>query len=88
MEAVREASAALDAMPPGSGFDPSLRDDPFTGDMAPTQEEIMRTVAAERRRLDIPRFAADQSPPAPRGRRRPRQRDLFDELVELLEGNS
>jgi hypothetical protein len=56
--------------------------------MAPTQEEIMRTVAAERRRLDIPRFAADQSPPAPRGRRRPRQRDLFDELVELLEGKS
>jgi len=88
MEAVREASAALDAMPPGSGFDPSLRDDPFTGDMVPTQEEIMRTVAAERRRLDIPRFAADQSPPAPRGRRRPRQRDLFDELVELLEGKS
>ncbi len=86
MEAVREASAALDMMPPGTGFDPFGPDDPFSDDRAPTQEEIMRTVAAERRRLDIPRFAVEKEPSAPRRRRRPRQGDLFEELVALLRG--
>lgn len=82
MEALREASAALDTLPPGIGFDPFMPDDPFTWAAAPTQEEIMRVVAAERRRLEIPRFAVEKAPPTPRGRR---QRDLFEELVEFLD---
>jgi hypothetical protein len=86
MEAVREASAALDTIPSETGFDRVMPDDSFNDDRAPAQEEIMRTVAAERRSPDIPRFAVEKARSARRRRRRPREPDLFEELVALLRG--
>ncbi len=92
MEAVREASEALDALPLGAGPGGFFPDDPFLADdlvsvgAAPGQDEIMRTVAAERRRLDIPQFASPTAQRAPRRRSPRRHRHVLDELIGLLEG--
>jgi hypothetical protein len=88
MEVVREASAALQALPAGIGFAPWMWDRPTLSEEPATQEEIQRTIAAERRRRKTPRFIHSRAPrrrqvKAPR--RRPR-RGLFGDLFTWLEG--
>jgi len=82
MEAVREASAALDSLPEWA-----LLDAMFTGRLspptepAPTQEEIAHIIARERQSRTTPHFPAT---PAPRKRRRskPRRHRLPRGLLE------
>jgi hypothetical protein len=82
MEAVREASAALDSLPEWA-----LLDAMFTGRLspptepAPTQEEIAHIIARERQSRTPPHFPAT---PAPRKRRRstPRRHRLPRGLLE------
>lgn len=86
METVREASAALEMLPAGAEPDPWTRALPPVDEAPPTQEEITRIVAAERRQRGMPLFMAGAAPRKPRRRRRPRQRTLFDDLFALFEG--
>jgi hypothetical protein len=91
METVREASAALDALPDWGGFDTFLQG-VFVppAEAPPTQEEITRTITAECRSRNIPRFMGQKAPRTPRRAPASRQRlprGLLNEMLSfLLEG--
>src|SRR5207244_4962175 len=82
MEAVREASAALDSLPDWGMFDAVL-----TGVLSPptetalTQEEIAHVIERERRNRTTPRFPAT-STPRKRRRSKPQRHRLPRGLVE------
>lgn len=85
MEAVREASAALDTASDWGAFDALLQGilTPPT-EAPPTQQEITRTITAERRSQNVPRFLVQK---APRKVTPPRQRlprGLLDEMFSFL----
>jgi tetratricopeptide (TPR) repeat protein len=89
MDAVREASAALQTLPTGLGLDPWMWDSPTLSESPATQEEIQRTIDAERRRRATPRFTHAREPRRRRkvksSRRQP-MRALFEDLFTWLEG--
>jgi hypothetical protein len=87
MEAVREASAALDTLPSWSGFDMSVFGTPPPPETPPTQEDITRIIASERRQRSLPRFAVEKAPRKPRKTKPRRQlpRGLFAEMLSFLE---
>lgn len=88
MEVVREASAALHAVPAPSAFDPFALDHAGEDGEPLAHEAIMRIVAEERRRRDLPRSVGGEAPrKRRRRRRRPRQHDLFGDLLAFLEKN-
>ncbi len=82
MDAVREASSALDALALSPEPAPWVPRRLAADAGATTPEEIARCLRAERAHREVPVFAADK---APRGKRRraPRrkQRDLFDDFL-------
>jgi hypothetical protein len=83
LEAVREASAALQALAAGGWFFPWMWDGPAVSESAPTQEEIQRTLRSERRRRATPRFTHTREPKRRRQRRpsrRPSLRGIFEGL--------
>lgn len=89
MEAVREASAALDTLPPWDDFGALLSGQPPPHETPATQEDITRTIVAERRQRTVPHFTQRKAPRKPRKARPPRRRlprGLFDEILSLLEG--
>jgi hypothetical protein len=91
METVREASAALDALPDWGGFEAFLQSAfaPPT-EAPPTQAEIARTITAERRSRNLPRFMGQKAPRRPGRALASRQRlprGVFNEMLSfLLEG--
>ncbi|MBI3797775.1 MAG: hypothetical protein HY268_12510 [Deltaproteobacteria bacterium] len=91
MEAVREASAALDSLPDWSAFD-ALLQGVLTppAEAPPTQEEVARTITVECRSRSIPRFMGQKASRKPRRTPSPRQqlpRGLLNEMLSfLLEG--
>ncbi len=84
VEAVREAAAALRALPVGVDFTPFALGDRSLDDVPLTQAEIARIVADERRCREVPRVLAGPAPRKPR-RRRPAQPSLFGNVLALLE---
>jgi hypothetical protein len=90
MDAVRDASAALDSLPAPSGLagllaGPFGGDDQRTPDQAPTSDEVAAIVAAERRTLAMPDFGASRARSGRRRRPRRRRRGLLDQLIRLLQ---
>jgi hypothetical protein len=87
MDAVREASSALDALAPSAELPPWVPRAPVAAAEPPTPEEIARCVRTERARRQVPVFSADK--PARKRRRAPKQqqRDLFDDLFAFLGKN-
>jgi hypothetical protein len=89
MEAVREASTALQTLPTGIRLPPWLWDSPTPSESPVTQEEIQHIIAAERRRRATPRFSHGREPSRRRqvkaSRRQP-LRGLFEDLFTWLEG--
>ncbi len=87
MDAVREASSALDALTPSAELPPWVPRALVAATEPPTPEEIARCVRTERARRQVPAFSADK--PARKRRRAPKQkqRDLFDDLFAFLEKN-
>jgi hypothetical protein len=86
MDAVREASSALDALdsaPATTPWDPPV---PVAGAEPLGTVEIARLIAAERARPRVPSFAPEKKK-SRRRRRAPRRRqsDLFDDLLAFLE---
>jgi hypothetical protein len=89
MDAVRAASAALQTPPTGLGLDPWMGDSPTLSESPATQEEIQRTIDAERRRRATPRFTHGREPRRRRqvkSSRPPPMRALFEDLFTWLEG--
>jgi hypothetical protein len=89
MDAVREASAALQALSVGSWLNPWMWDSPALSEAPATQEEIQRTINAERRRRATPRFTRAREPRRKRQRmpsRRQSMRGLFQDLYTWMEG--
>lgn len=89
MDAVREASAALQALSAGSWFNPWMWDSPALSEPPATQEEIQRTINAERRRRVTPRFIRASEPRRRRQRlpsRRQSMRGLFQDFYTWMEG--
>jgi hypothetical protein len=83
MDAVREASAALQTLSAGSWFSPWMWDSPALSESPATQEEIQRTINSERRRRATPRFTRTGEPRRRRQRkpsRRPSMRGMFEGL--------
>lgn len=83
MEAVRQAAAALQALPSGMRFDPWMWDLPSQGETPPTQDEILETIAAERQRAPVPHFTSERKPRRRRKAKSPRRqplRGLFEAL--------
>jgi hypothetical protein len=83
MDAVREASAALQTLSAGSWFSPWMWDSPALSESPATQEEIQRTINSERRRRATPRFTRTGEPRRRRQRkpsRRPSMRGMFEDL--------
>jgi hypothetical protein len=83
MEAVREASAALQTLAAGSWFLPWMWDGPAVSESPATPEEIQRTIHSERRRRATPRFTHSREPRRRRQRKSPRRpslRGLFEGL--------
>jgi hypothetical protein len=88
MDAVREASSALDALAPAAELPPWVPPPPVADDEPPTPAEIAQCLRTERARRQVPAFSADK--PARKRRRAPKrkQRDLFDDLFAFMEKNS
>ena len=89
MDAVREASAALQTLPAGMGLDLWMWDSPPLSESPATQEEIQRTIGAERRRRATPRFTLGKEPSRrrkPKSSQRQPMRGLFEGLFPWLEG--
>jgi tetratricopeptide (TPR) repeat protein len=89
MDAVREASAALQTLPAGIGLNPWMWDSPPLSEVPATQEEIQRTIDAERQRRATPAFSRAREPRQRRRRmpvRRQSMRDLFEDLYPWMEG--
>ena len=83
LEAVREASAALQTLSAGGWFSPWMWDSPALSESPATQEEIQRTINSERRRRATPRFTHSREPRRRRQRKSPRRpslRGLFEGL--------
>jgi hypothetical protein len=83
MDAVREASAAMQTLAAGSWFSPWMWDSPALSESPATQEEIQRTINSERRRRATPRFTHAREPRRRRQRKSPRRpslRGLFEGL--------
>ena len=83
MDAVREASAALQTLSAGSWFSPWMWDSPALSESPATQEEIQRTINSERRRRATPRFTRTGEPRRRRQRkpsRWPSMRGMFEDL--------
>jgi hypothetical protein len=89
METVREAAAALQALSAEGWFNPWMWDSPAPSDSPATQEEIQRTINAERRRRATPRFVRGIEPRRRRQvkpARRQSMRGMFEDLFTLMEG--
>jgi hypothetical protein len=89
MEAVRESAAALQTLSAASWFNPWMWDSPTLSETPATQEEIQRTIHAERRRRATPRFV--RTPESRRRRqrrpsRRQSMRGMFEDLFTWMEG--
>jgi hypothetical protein len=82
MEAVREASAAMQTLAVGGWFPPWMWDGPTASEPPATQEEIQRTLRSERRRRAAPRFVQLREPRR-RSQRRPAR---WPALRGILEG--
>ncbi|HVQ76454.1 MAG TPA: hypothetical protein VMT79_13075 [Candidatus Binatia bacterium] len=85
MDAVREASSALDALVPSPELPPWVPRQPGADAEPPTPEEIARCLRAERAPRQVPAFSGDKAPRKRRRARRRMQRDLFDDLFAFLE---
>jgi hypothetical protein len=89
MEAVRESAAALQTLSAASWFNPWMWDSPTLSETPATQEEIQRTIHAERRRRATPRFVRTPEPRRRRQRRPSRRqsmRGMFEDLFTWMEG--
>jgi hypothetical protein len=81
-ETLREASAALRALPPDALMPDASGDDP-------TPDEVRRVIAGERARSTMPRFVAGPAPRRRRpGRRRPQPPRFMQEIFSFLEPGS
>jgi hypothetical protein len=89
MDAVREASTALQTLSAGSWFSPWMWDSPALSESPVTQEEIPRTINSERRRRTTPRFTRTNEPRRRRQvkpSRRRSMRGMFEDLFTWMEG--
>jgi hypothetical protein len=88
MEAVREASVALDTLPNWEVFDTLLQRTPSPPpETLLTQEEITHLIAAERKVRSVPHFTVEKAPRKPRKPKPPRRllpRGLFDEIFSFF----
>jgi hypothetical protein len=83
LDAVREASAALQSLSAGSWFSPWLWDNLPLSESPVTQEEIQRTINVERRRRATPHFTRIREPRRRRRvqpSRRRSMRGMFEDL--------
>jgi hypothetical protein len=83
LDAVREASAALQTLAAGGWFFPWMWDGPAVSESPATQEEIQRTIHSERRRRATPRFTHTREPRRRRQRKPSRRlslRGIFEGL--------
>jgi hypothetical protein len=83
LDAVHEAAAALQSLSAGGWFSPWMWDSPFLSESPVTQEEIQRTISAERRRRATPRFTRTSEPRRRRQAkpsRRRSMRGMFEDL--------
>jgi hypothetical protein len=87
MDAVREASSALDALGPAPELAPWGPRRPGADAEPPTSEEIARCLRAERERRQVPAFSADKAPRKRRRGRRRAQRNPVDDLFAFPEQN-
>lgn len=87
MDAVREASSAIDALARSPEVDPWAPPAPVADTSLLTTEEIARLIRTERARRQVPTFAAEKA--GRKRRRSPRrpQRDLFDDFLAFVEKN-
>jgi hypothetical protein len=83
LDAVREAAAALASLRSKPDVDPWMWSDPAPSDEPPTQEEILRIIAAERRRQPAPALFAGKASPR-RRRARSSRRDELHGLMDAL----
>jgi hypothetical protein len=83
MDAVRDAASALASLRSEPDVDPWLWSDPAPSDEPPTQEEILRIIAAERRRQPAPALFAGKASPR-RRRARSSRRDELHGLMDAL----
>jgi hypothetical protein len=89
METVREASAALQALSAEGWFNPWMWDSPALSESPATQEEVQRTINAERRRRATPRFVRGIEPRRRRQVKPARRRSIrgmFEDLFTWMEG--
>jgi hypothetical protein len=89
MDAVREASTALQTLSAGNWFSPWMWDSPALSESPATQEEIQRTINSERRRRATPRFTRTKEPRRRRQvkpSRRRSMRGMFEDLFTWMEG--
>ena len=87
MDAVREASTAIDSSFGWGGLPPMLRGLVFGPEDAPSPEYATKILTGERQHRAVPRFPREKAP-RKKATRRPRQpRGLFGGLLKFLEGN-
>jgi hypothetical protein len=88
MEAVSEASAALESLPAWGDLDALLFGAPRLAETPPDQAEINRTLATERRHKNPPRLQTQTTLRKSRGRKplQPRlSRNLFNDMLSFLD---
>ena len=85
MDAVREASAAIDALARAPEVAPWAPPVPVAHTEPPGTEEIARLIAAERACTHVPNFAAEKRPAKRRRAPRRPQSDLFDDFLAFLD---
>ena len=88
MEAVSQASAALESLPAWGDLDALLFGVPRPAEAPPEQIEINRTIATERRHKNPPRWQTQTALRKSRGRKplQPRlSRKLFDDMLSFLD---
>jgi hypothetical protein len=87
MEAISEASAALDSLPAWGDFDALLFGTPHPAETLPSPTDINRTIATERRNKKPPRLHTQNTLRGSRSRKlfQPRlPRNLFNDMLSLL----
>ncbi len=88
MEAVREASQALEALPPWDFLDSLMSGSVPAPEEAPTATEISQVIASEAQNRKIPRFPAAKSPRPVRTKKPKRPRlpgGILDDLFSFLD---
>jgi hypothetical protein len=87
MDAVREASAALDTRWASGGLPSILRGMLFEPEESLSPEYVTTVLTTERQHRALPRFPREKVPRKRTTRRPRRSRQRFDGLLDLLEGN-